>query len=88
MEGDLEARSGAQSRVSSAASSHVHEEEVTDQVKASPTSLNMCWSYGVNKHVPVQNLSNGSRKAAFFVCAHVGVMFDWGANKQQLLQGH
>lgn len=39
MEGDLEARSGAQSRVSSAASSHVNEEEVTDQVKASPTSL-------------------------------------------------
>lgn len=39
MEGDLDARSGAQSRVSSAASSHVNEEEVADQVKASPTSL-------------------------------------------------
>lgn len=25
---------------------------------------------------------------ALFVCAHVGVMFDWEGNKQQLLQGH
>lgn len=89
MEGDLEQRSGAQSRVSSAASSQVNkEDEEADEVKASPTSLNMCWSFGVNKHVPVQNLSNGSRKVAFFICAHVGVMFDWEANKQQLLQGH
>lgn len=24
----------------------------------------MCWSFGVNKHVPVQNLSNGSRKVS------------------------
>lgn len=43
MEGDqseLEQRSGAQSRVSSAASSHVdNEEEETEEVKASPTSL-------------------------------------------------
>ncbi|XP_020632367.1 WD repeat-containing protein 66-like [Orbicella faveolata] len=88
MEGDLEQRSGAQSRVSSAASSQVNKEDEADEVKASPTSLNMCWSFGVNKHVPVQNLSNGSRKVAFFICAHVGVMFDWEANKQQLLQGH
>ena len=22
------------------------------------------------------------------MCSHVGVMFDWEANKQQLLQGH
>ena len=40
MEGDLEQRSGAQSRVSSAASSQVNEEEEeADEVKASPTSL-------------------------------------------------
>ena len=39
MEGDLEQRSGAQSRVSSAASSQVGEEEEADEVKASPTSL-------------------------------------------------
>lgn len=40
MEGDLEQRSGAQSRVSSAASSQVNEEEEEpDEVKASPTSL-------------------------------------------------
>ena len=43
MEGDLEQRSGAQSRVSSAASSRVNEEEEEeeddDEVKASPTSL-------------------------------------------------
>lgn len=42
MEGDraeLEQRSGAQSRVSSAASSHVNEEEEAEEVKASPTSL-------------------------------------------------
>ena len=24
----------------------------------------MCWSFGVNRHVPVQNLSNGSRKVS------------------------
>ena len=39
MEGDNGERSGAQSRVSSAASSHVNEEDVEDEVKASPTSL-------------------------------------------------
>ena len=41
MEGDLEQRSGLQSRVSSAASSQVNEEEEeeADEVKASPTSL-------------------------------------------------
>ena len=42
MEGDLEQRSGAQSRVSSAASSRVNEEgeeEEAEEVKASPTSL-------------------------------------------------
>jgi len=40
MEGDLEQRSGAQSRVSSAASSQVNkEDEEADEVKASPTSL-------------------------------------------------
>ena len=27
-------------------------------------------------------------QVALFVCAHVGVMFDWEGNKQQLLQGH
>lgn len=90
MEEDLEQRSGAQSRVASATSSHVDGEGdvVVEEVKATPTSLNMCWSFGVNRHVPVQNLSNGSRKVAFYVCSHVGMMFDWEANKQQLLQGH
>ena len=41
MEGDFEQRSGAQSRVSSAASLQVNdeEEEEADEVKASPTSL-------------------------------------------------
>lgn len=39
MEGDFAERSGAQSRVASAASSHVNEEEAEDEVKASPTSL-------------------------------------------------
>jgi len=39
MEGDLEQRSGAQSRVSSAASSQVNKEDEADEVKASPTSL-------------------------------------------------
>lgn len=40
MEEDLEQRSGAQSRVSSAASSHVNgEEDEAAEVKASPTSL-------------------------------------------------
>lgn len=89
MEEDQEQRSGAQSRVASAASSHLDgEEDEVEEVKPTPTSLNMCWSFGVNRHVPVQNLSNGSRKVAFYVCSHVGIMFDWEANKQQLLQGH
>lgn len=88
MEEDNGVRSGAHSRVSSAAASQVDEEEVEDEVKTSTTSLNMCWAFGVNKHVPVHNLSSGGRKMALFVCAHVGVMFDWEGNKQELLQGH
>ncbi len=42
MEGDqteLEQRSGAESRVSSAASSQINDEEEAEEVKASPTSL-------------------------------------------------
>lgn len=88
MEGDNGNRSGAQSRVSSAAASQLDEEEIEDEMSASSTSLNMRWSFGVNRNVPVHNLSNGGRKMALFVCAHVGVMFDWEGNKQQLLQGH
>lgn len=48
MEGDLEQRSGVQSRVSSAASSHPNEEEEeeeAEEVKASPTSLVSFWVY-------------------------------------------
>ncbi|XP_015760219.1 PREDICTED: WD repeat-containing protein 66-like [Acropora digitifera] len=88
MEGDNGNGSGAQSRVSSAAASQLDEEEIEDEMSASATSLNMRWSFGVNRNVPVHNLSNGGRKMALFVCAHVGVMFDWEGNKQQLLQGH
>lgn len=49
MEGDLEQRSGAQSRVSSAASSHPNEEEEeeAEEVKASPTSLVSFWVYSI-----------------------------------------
>ena len=25
---------------------------------------------------------------AFYTCSHVGVLYDWISNKQQLLQGH
>ena len=33
-------------------------------------------------------MSSFGLQVALFVCAHVGVMFDWEGNKQQLLQGH
>ena len=49
MEGYNGERSGAQSRVSSAASSHVNEEDVENEVKASPTSL-------VSRKISIQNV--------------------------------
>ena len=49
---------------------------------------NMIWSFGMNKHVPVLNLTDEARKMIMYACAHTGVLYDIVNNKQTLLQGH
>ena len=49
---------------------------------------NIVWSYGLNRNVPVLNLTDGFRKAVMYTCSHVGVMYDFENNKQFILQGH
>eukprot|EP00795_Rhopilema_esculentum_P015460 gene15460-6711_t len=51
-------------------------------------ALNLVWSFGVNRNVPVLNLSNDDRKAVFYVTAHTGVLYDFNRNRQTLFQGH
>ncbi|KAL8575873.1 hypothetical protein ACOMHN_014878 [Nucella lapillus] len=54
----------------------------------SNSALNIVWSYGLNRNVPVLNLTDGFRKAIMYACSHVGVMYDFENNKQYILQGH
>ncbi|XP_070205737.1 cilia- and flagella-associated protein 251-like isoform X2 [Littorina saxatilis] len=54
----------------------------------SNSALNIVWSYGLNRNVPVLNLTDGFRKAIMYACSHVGVMYDFVNNKQFILQGH
>jgi hypothetical protein len=49
---------------------------------------NVVWSFGVNRNVPVLNLSDGYRKVVMYTCAHVGVMYDYENNHQFILQAH
>ena len=49
---------------------------------------NIIWSFGLNRNVPVLNLTDGTRTAVMYVCAHTGVLYDYRNNNQTLLQGH
>ena len=48
----------------------------------------MAWSFGLNKNVPVLNLTDERSKTVMYACAHTGVLYDFENNKQTLLQGH
>ncbi|XP_055861223.1 cilia- and flagella-associated protein 251-like isoform X2 [Biomphalaria glabrata] len=54
----------------------------------STSALNIVWSFGLNRNVPVLNLSDGVRQAIMYSCAHVGIMYDYKNNKQHILQAH
>ncbi|RUS85636.1 hypothetical protein EGW08_006582 [Elysia chlorotica] len=54
----------------------------------STSALNIVWSFGLNRTVPVLNLSDGVRQAIMYPCAHVGIMYDFKNNKQHILQAH
>ncbi|XP_059176207.1 cilia- and flagella-associated protein 251-like isoform X2 [Physella acuta] len=54
----------------------------------STSALNIVWSFGLNRNVPVLNLSDGVRHAIMYPCAHVGIMYDYKNNKQHILQAH
>ncbi|CAB3989600.1 cilia- and flagella-associated 251-like [Paramuricea clavata] len=51
-------------------------------------ALNLVWSFGINRNVPIHNISDANRQAVFYVTAHTGVLYDCITNKQKLLQGH
>lgn len=49
---------------------------------------NVIWSFGLNRNIPVLNLTDNSRKLIMYACAHVGVLYDFENNRQHILQGH
>ena len=49
---------------------------------------NMVWSFGLNRNVPVLNLTDPTRKVIMYTCAHVGILYDFKSNRQHILQGH
>lgn len=49
---------------------------------------NVIWSFGLNRNIPVLNLTDHSRKLIMYACAHVGVLYDFENNRQHILQGH
>lgn len=48
----------------------------------------MVWSFGMNRSIPVINITDDSRKMIMYTCAHTGVVYDFEKNSQTLLQGH
>jgi len=48
----------------------------------------MMWSFGINKNIPVINLTSENYNNVFYVSSNVGVIYDYIQNKQMLLQGH
>ena len=48
----------------------------------------MVWSFGLNRNVPVLNLTDPTRKVIMYTCAHVGILYDFKSNRQHILQGH
>ena len=49
---------------------------------------NLVWSFGMNKSVPVLNMTDEERSSIVYACAHTAVMYDFKNNQQMLLQGH
>ncbi|XP_071849088.1 cilia- and flagella-associated protein 251-like isoform X2 [Apostichopus japonicus] len=54
----------------------------------SPNALNLTWAFGINKHVPAINLTDSRRRAVLYACGNTAVLYDYGNNRQKLLQGH
>ncbi|KAL5017193.1 hypothetical protein ScPMuIL_006782 [Solemya velum] len=52
------------------------------------SALNMVWSFGLNRNVPVLNMTDDTRKMILYPCAHAGVLYDFKNNRQYILQGH
>jgi len=48
----------------------------------------MVWSFGLNKNIPVINLTAENCTSIFYASSNVGVIYDYIENKQILLQGH
>lgn len=46
------------------------------------------WSFGLNRQVPVINLSTLNRKWIFYASSHLGILYDIQGNGQFVLQGH
>jgi len=48
----------------------------------------MIWSFGLNKNIPVINLTAENCNSVFYASSNVGVIYDYVDNTQILLQGH
>ncbi|XP_036369250.1 cilia- and flagella-associated protein 251-like isoform X1 [Octopus sinensis] len=64
-------------------------DESDHQKKTFPNlALNISWSFGYNKNIPVQNLTDDNRSMVVYASSHISVMYDYVSNKQWILQGH
>ena len=53
-------------------------------------ALMLQWSFGFSKNIPggVITLCDGARNALFYAAAQSGIIYDYSARRQKLLQGH
>ncbi len=58
----------------------------TSSVAPPKTAMSLEWSFGFQGRV--HSLTTMSRTAVFYATAHTGVIYDYAAKTQQLLQGH
>ena len=48
----------------------------------------LSWSFGMNKHIPVVNLSDTTWQMILYVSGHTAIFYHPKENRQTLLQGH
>jgi WD40 repeat protein/Ca2+-binding EF-hand superfamily protein len=67
-------------------SDKMNDSEEVERINA----LNLRWAFGLNFTIynGVHNLANDRRSEIFYAVGHTGVIYDYKANTQRLLQGH
>ncbi|CAH2295831.1 cilia- and flagella-associated 251 [Pelobates cultripes] len=76
---------GGESLVYTATPRTLFEEE---SITSSDKPLNLSWSFGMNKNIPVFNLHDEDHQVIVYACAQTAVIHDLLLNRQRHLQAH